>query len=512
MILLRFRLALIVFVLGGLLSGCIAAHNVNRTQAHLQRVHDFRAVDADSANVLLKTYRRKGEDEVLYRLEQGMLSHYQEDWQASAKHFRRADRAIERHYTKDVTKNLQSLLINDLQLPYTGESYESIYLSTFNCLNYLQMGDTEGALVEMRRVTHKLELLNDRQRGLAQSLAKRDTADAALKKVDEKLEGVDLLTETGAAPPEIRQNSAFGRFLTTVLYSKAGQPDDARIELQKLRTALDDQGQADYLTALTRAAEASSSSGEPAATDEAGWMTAGFLPVGGDLRKDFWGIGAPSSPSPSERAGMGGMSVSAPDRLTRPTAYNTVLLSFTGTAPQKRERSFSIPIVLDEETVQLHFAVPVLDTPKSRVARVRAVAAGDTVQVPMIEDMQAVAREMFDQKKPILYTRAVIRAVLKAGVTEGAEKLAREEGSDAAGFLVEQAGNLMSMGAAQADTRGWQTMPGRVHAVPATLPEGTHEVTFEYLSDQDRVLKRRTRSVTVSGARDLAVTESIYLK
>jgi hypothetical protein len=469
-------------------------------------------MNADSAKVLLKTYRRGREDEVLYRLERGMLSHYQEDWRASAKHFRRADRAIERHYTKDITKNLQSLLINDFQLPYAGESYESIYLSTFNCLNYLHMGDTEGALVEMRRVNHKLELLNDRQRGLAHSLAKRDTVDAALKKVDQKLEGVELLTETGTAPPEIRQNSAFGRFLTTVLYGKTGQPDNARIELQKLRTALEDQGQTEFWAALARAAEASLSSREEGATGEGEWRTAGFLPPASDLRDDFWGVGAPLSSGSAEPSSAARMRVSAPDQLARSTAYNTVLLSFTGRAPQKRGRSFTIPIELNEETVRLHFAVPVLDTPESRVARVRAIAAGDTVRVPLIENMQAVAHEMFTQKKPILYTRAVIRAALKAGITEGAEELVREEGSEAAGFLVEQAGNLMSLGAAQADTRGWQTMPGRVHAVAALLPEGTHEVTFEYLSAQGRVLKRRTRSVTVSGPSDLALTESIYLK
>jgi len=71
MALLRFRLAVVVFMLGGLLSGCVASHNVNRAQMHLQGVHDFRAVDTDSVNTLLKTYRRRGEDEVLYRLERG---------------------------------------------------------------------------------------------------------------------------------------------------------------------------------------------------------------------------------------------------------------------------------------------------------------------------------------------------------------------------------------------------------------------------------------------------------
>mgnify|MGYP006297993797 CR=1 FL=1 len=70
----------------------------------------------------------------------------------------------------------------------------------------------------------------------------------------------------------------------------------------------------------------------------------------------------------------------------------------------------------------------------------------------------------------------------------------------------------MSARAAQADTRGWQTMPGHAHALVARLPPGTHEVTFEFLSAHGRLLKQRTREVTVQGARDFALAESVYLK
>jgi hypothetical protein len=106
----------------------------------------------------------------------------------------------------------------------------------------------------------------------------------------------------------------------------------------------------------------------------------------------------------------------------------------------------------------------------------------------------------------------VIRAFLKMGAAEGAQKLADEQIGETAGFLAKQAGNFMSSQAAQADTRGWQTMPGHAHALAAKLPEGEHQVTFEYLSERGHVLKRRTRTVTVQGAEGLALAESIYLK
>lgn len=510
----RSRLLSIVFLLctAGLLGACSASKTVTQTQTQLRSVNDYRSVDVDALTSSLDGYRKTEEDEVLYRLENGMLTHYRERWDESAKHFQQADRAIERHYTKDISKNLQSLLINDLQLPYTGEPYEGIYLTAFNCLNYLHQDDLQGALVEMRQITHKLELLNDRNRGLAKSLMKRDTAQAAVKQADEKIEDVDLLTED-ETPPEIQQNSALGRFLTTTLYGKTGSPDDANIELQKLRTALEDQGRLGFLTAHARADGGSPASSDdffPSTWAQDEWTASGVLST--LFETQYTLTETDGGPASRNRDGMSGVSVPDPSQLTQSTAFNTLLLSFTGRAPMKEERSFDVPLLIDEETVQLHFAVPVLETPESRVARVRARVAGDTLRVPMVEDMQAVAHTMFDQKKPIVYTRAVIRSFLKAGATEGAEKAADEELGEGAGFLAEQIGNAMSKGAAQADTRSWQTMPGHAHALAARLPEGNHEVTFDFLSPSGQVLNRRTRQVTVEGPADFDVAESIYLK
>ncbi len=511
----RFRLLLIGSFLGALflLWGCTASKTVTETQMHLRGVENYRSVDVKSMSTLLNEYRKTDEDEVLYELESGMLHHYRGNWKTSSKHFQRADRAIERQYTKDISKNLKSFLVNDLQLPYEGEPYESIYLTTFNCLNYLHKGDTQGALVEMRRISHKLELLNDRYKGLAQSLMSRDTAVTAVKKADEEMEGVELLSR-GETPPEIRQHSALGRFLTTVLHGRTGAPDDAHIELQKLRTALEDQGQLNFLTEIARATGSPRTTSKGALSPTWGqdeWAASDILSSLFEMQYPFLEEMAGEERA-TETKEASAVSVPAPSQLTEGERYNAVFLAFTGRAPVKEQKSFHIPVPLEEEVVQLHFAVPILKTQESQVDRVRAVTAGDTLRVPMVEDMQAVAHEMFETKKPLIYTRAVIRAFLKMGATEGAQELAEDEIGETAGFLAKQAGNLMSYQAAQADTRGWQTMPGYAHAVAAKLPEGEHQVQFEYLSERGRVLKRRTRAVRVREGSDLALAESIYLK
>lgn len=861
------RLVLLVSVAVGLCA-CTASKDITQAQRKLRKVKDFREVEMKAVAKPLSKYRKKEEDQVLFHLEHGMLEHFQQDWDPSSTHFRQAQRAIEENYTKSINRNLQSMLVNDLQLPYRGEAYEDVYLNAVKCLNYLHQSDREGAMVEARKVTHDLEMLSDRYKGLAESV-QRDTAQTAVKKVDEKLENVDLLSgDEEEGPIEIQQNSALGRFLTMVLYAKRGQRDDARIERRKLRTALEDQGHTEFLDALSQgAAAAEGSATEPAtgqgkpttslllraspgtrgpppplqlrvdgrilqtldSTDlgsEAGrysvrltdvpaetgdsivvrstttlgrsvpvevWsdsaryrgtLNAGdahmafvlgdpesrvskdraeargsaretewvdetplqparmtyahtrrtarttrhfkvnrtLRPVGGTdtpawrvvehvesvfgngeadpVRSDTMRLSHPSlsllryshqtgrggqlhvrqeegifleaasrwhrQPTRVERAtaaygeGAGvhlalatralsvgetislpvymsgqqavrtveahvastdsvttpagafsvyevqirppsphqgtttlylrsamphhlvqartalpiqqngrpdtltlkrtlthreslSTAVSAPavaegnrigaeapvdpptlavadsqavprsgisstglvpssQQLTEPDTYNTLLVSFGGRAPKKKERSFTFNFTIRDEDYQLNFAIPLLKLPESEIDRVRAIAAGDTVRVPMIEDLQKVAHAMFEEKKSIIYTRAVIRAFLKAAATKGVEKLAESQGGAGMGWLAKQAGQMASASVAEADTRGWQTMPGFAYATVAQLPAGTHEVTFEYLSDEDVVLKRRTRQIEVAGARDLALAESIYLE
>lgn len=531
----------------GLLCACSASKDITKTQYELQRVNDYRVVNIDSVSTFLSDYRKEEEDEVLYKLEYATLNHYRENWAESTKYFKQAEQAIERQYTKSINRNLQAMLVNDLQLAYKGEAYEDVYLNTFSSLNFLHQGDMEGALVEARRVTYKLENLTDRYKGLAASVS-RDTAQAAVKEVDEKLTDIDLLAgDDDDQPIEVRQNSAFGRFLTTVLYANTGSSDDAEIELKQLHTALQDQGQAGFLNHFDQ-------------REPEGQTAANTTPETDSMRVDI--------PTVNE--------------LTRGDAYNSLLLAFTGEPPRKEERSYQFNFVVDGEEIQLNFAVPVLDLPGTEVDRVRAIVAGDTLRVPLLEDMQSVAESMFNKKKSIVYTRAIIRSFLKAGATEGAEAVAEDEMGWFAGWLTEQAGEAVSAGVAQADTRAWQTMPGYAYAAVAKLPAGDHEVTFEYLpekgledaiievypdtegetwvvAERGRIVKRdmrrydkksealakarsmaqarvpsqlivkgedgsvedsesldayerRTRTIAVSGARDLDLAESIYLQ
>jgi len=92
---------------------------------------------------------------LLYRLERGLILHYQGEWDASNKQFEHAERLIDRH-VRSVSRELASLLTNDAVRPYGGEEHERALIHYFRALNYVHLDQLESALVECRKANLKL--------------------------------------------------------------------------------------------------------------------------------------------------------------------------------------------------------------------------------------------------------------------------------------------------------------------------------------------------------------------
>jgi len=162
-------------------------------------------------------------------LDKGILEHYAGDFRASSQSLQNAERLIEEAFTKSVTENIASYILNDNSKEYPGEDFENIYISVINALNYYQQGHTDGALVEVRKLTmpnQKLDMLerkymqaNDRVR----SSAERSTDSAP------------------SATPVTFTNSALARYLGVLFYQADRNIDAANIELQQLRSAFSSQ-------------------------------------------------------------------------------------------------------------------------------------------------------------------------------------------------------------------------------------------------------------------------------
>jgi hypothetical protein len=290
-------------------------------------------------------------------------------------------------------------------------------------------------------MTFKMEQLDIKIKGLASAFAKSDSSG----KADWKTGDINI------------QNSALGHYLSAILYAKAGDLDDARIERQKLETALAEQSTL-------------------------------------------------SSYRNSEKADF--------SSLQNSRSYNVLLAGFTGRAPYKIQEDARVFIDdYDDDKdneFYLKFSFPVIRTYQSNVNYVRAVI-NDSLKtnLNLIEEMDKVSAEVYKAKQPIIYSRALVRASTKAAGTKFISGAVREK-NEFLGDLLQLLGFIAQETTEKADLRSWQTMPGQAWMKTIQLPEGTNTVRLEYVGFNGRVLYFDEFEVTITQNTELELVESIY--
>ena len=416
--------------------GC-ASYFLDDAQVDLR--NSFANRDFDNASSLLDRFEQQkvyqSKDAVLMYLERGAVLHFAGDYEGSNQFFNEAELEIEAQFARSVTRAIQSFVVNDYSLVYGGEDYEDIYLNVFKSLNFMHLGDLESALVEARRLSFKMERLDEHYRGLAESLARQDTTG----KVDWEIGDVNI------------ENSALGHYLSAVLYSKSNRPDNARIEIDRARVALNDQA------------------------------AIGARPQVGDELFD---------------------------KISEPESFNLMLKGFSGRAPIKKSNEYRLYI--PEEDFYLIFSLPTLEEWESSVAEVSAVI-NDTLTVPLylIEEMDKIAREVYKVKEPLVYGRSVVRSLIKAFGSRALANRAREE-NEILGEVLSIFGKIGQEVTERADTRSWQTLPGKAHSTLLYLPEGSHDVRIQYKDRSGNLLFFEEQEIEITSANSLNVMQTLY--
>lgn len=162
--------------------------------------------DLDGALKSLEELRLSGPDEPLLHLNRGTLLGLQGRYAESNRHFDLAKAMLERNSAISVAEQAASVTVNDTLKAYEGSPSEQLFIYSFKALNYLQMGEMDGAAVEARQFNVKQGL------------------------VAEKHKDVKYLS------------GAFVRYLNSMVYESIGERDSARIELQKAAAGYKFQG------------------------------------------------------------------------------------------------------------------------------------------------------------------------------------------------------------------------------------------------------------------------------
>ena len=139
-----------VFVL--LLAGC--ASYVGQTGAFRGAWNSGSIEQAAQLATRQANQRSESRDAVIWFLEQGAALRATGQFAASNQAFEQAENRIrfyDRQASVRLSKEATGLLTNLAALPYEGRGYDRVMLNTYQALNYLQLGQADAALVELRQ-------------------------------------------------------------------------------------------------------------------------------------------------------------------------------------------------------------------------------------------------------------------------------------------------------------------------------------------------------------------------
>lgn len=389
---------------------------------------------------------------VLYGMDRGLTLQLAGDYRQSTMALEQAEEAVERLYTRTIRSETAAFLTSDNALPYEGDAYEHVMLNVLKALNYAVEGDVQEALVEARRIDHRLNLLSDR------------------------------VKESGGY-----RNDGFARYLSGVLYEAAGDLNNAFIA---------------YRNAL-EAYEAMR-----------GWSRIPPPPaLLADVLCMAEALGLATELDAYRRRfpDVAWQPASARQQLAQ-----VVMISYNGRAPRKEDRFIDLPISLDalhlvllnrglsqssryrDRTMDsvlyglsgrvVRVALPRLVSQKTQVpfetmTLTDAQGSRLTVRSEPAHNLTALAEKSLDDRMPAITAKALARAASKFALAEGAVIGAQQAaGRDAApwvGLFVGILAKGLAVASEEADKRSWQTLPDEIHVARAWVPAGRYQLAIQ---------------------------------
>lgn len=378
---------------------------------------------------------------VLYDFDRGMMLHLAGRYAESNQYLARAEDRIDRLYTKSVSAETGAMLTNDNTLPYEGEDFEKVMINVISMLNYVYLDEWDDALVEARKVDHKLELFNDQYE--KKNVYKRD---------------------------------ALAQYLSGILYEAKGEVNDAFISYRKAYEAYGDYRK-DYATPLP----------PPLPADLLRTTASlGFTEEHQDYLKRFpdtqW---IPEKKLQSES--------------------ELVFISYTGRSPIKEDFFITAPIPDGHGgTYLLRVALPkfVALPDKVGTAEVNLIPAdgeagsGGVVsqRLFLAEDITAIAKKNLEDRLGRITAKAIARATAKYMASRAIrnEMSHGKGGESLAGMLAEVGTNIYSLASEQADKRSWRTLPDRIQMARLAATPGRYTVAVEYYDHTGGLIERKT--------------------
>ncbi len=372
-----------------------------------------------------------------------LAGHYHE----SNKALEEADALIGDLYTRHLRNEVSALLLNDLQLPFRGEPYEQVMVNVVKALNYGVLGDFEEALVEARKIDHRLNVLTD------------------------------------SVDPEDYHEDPFARYLTGLLYETAGDLPNALIAYEKSYTAYT---QASSWLGMT----------PPQVLRQDLLRVTKMLHLDQEheaYRQAFQDLPAPQEMSGMARAqlvviSLNGRAPYLEDTFVDvPISMDALNLLATTKSLNSPRRSRKQALLYGIHGHIVRIGVPKLIPQKTKVrsSTVRMVSADSTreEQTQRVYNGAATAKKNLDDRYAGLVVKAVARAAGKMAAAEGigigAGAAVDKESKDLVRAIVSAIARIFVLASEESDKRSWRTLPDEIQVARFWLPAGPYMLQFQ---------------------------------
>lgn len=430
----RIKYSIVLIALILINTGCVSFYEKNIRFHHAVSEGNYSDAEKELKG---KWEKEKHRNHLLYLLNMGWIKWLQNQPEESNKYFTQADDYIELQ-RKNVGAEALAMVSNPKVKPYIAEDYEVVLINYYKSLNYLNMSDYEGALVEARKMSEKLYALNDKYKATKAKFRYSDDAfshvmmgmiyeangeynDAyiAYKNAIDVYDSIYVRNFNESAPLQLKKD------LLRTAY-KTGFFDDVRFFERKFNMQYTPEDNRDEGTLIFI------------------WNN-GLCPI-----KEENSINFVQGPN---KNGIATFTDEATG-LSFPV--------FFGNYSSSQQSKFS-----NIKAVRVAFPKFVKRPPLYIAANIRFNNVDYPLQLS--ENISTIAVENLSDR---MY-REIGAAILRLLVKQSMEEVARSQNNDLGSLI-----SIVNAVTEQADTRNWQTLPGEIFYTRIPLPAGEQEITF----------------------------------
>lgn len=377
-----------------------------------------------------------GNDKILYLMERGRLAQMLGDFEASKISFDAAIQAIKDNdemaviSAREAGSQFAAILVNDNAIAYKGDGFERVLLRHFQALNYLALGDLEGAGVEVRNASFEQEqalIRHEKEVDDVKAAAEEKQVTAPLEDPNITLAFAGMDEAAGKVKNSFQ--NAYTFYVCGIIREMLKEPNGAYIDYKKALEIFPDNTylQKDVIR-LAKALEM---------TDDLERLTTRYP------------------------------SISIESLYSSKTDGELIVFFEDGLVPQKEGIIIPIPVAGGLSAV----AFPIYNIKWKDPQPLMVSSDGNPVgQSEPICFVGALAVKALKEKIPTMVLRQVIRFTVKGAATKAAQDLYGALGSLAASVY-----NVLSE---QADTRCWISVPENAQVLRTYLPEGRHTLSL----------------------------------